>query len=75
MEREILMEETIGKIESLPTARIKEVNDFVEFMIQRTDDDLLTKGLQKLSSCGHSFDFLYNEPELYTINDLKVRFA
>ena len=41
---------------------------------KKTDDALITKGLQQLSSSSHTYDFLENEPELYTINDLKVRF-
>ena len=74
MEREILMEKTICRIEQLPTIRVREVNDFVEFIIRRTDEALVTEGLQQLASCSHTYDFLYNEPELYTVNDLKVRF-
>ena len=75
MERELLMERTIRKIEQLPTTRIQDVVDFVDFITQRTDSSAITEGLQQLSSISHSFDFLYNEPELYSENDLKVRFA
>ena len=75
MEREILMEKTIRTIEQLPTTRVREVSDFVEFIIQRTDDALITEGLQRLSSRSQTFDFLNNEPELYSVNDLKVRFT
>ena len=74
MEREALMEKTIRKIEQLPTSRVREVNDFVEFVIRRTDDALITEGLQHLSSYSHVNDFLINEPELYSVNDLKVQF-
>ena len=75
MERDVLVQKTIRKIEQLPMMRIREVNDFVEFIIRKTDDALITKGLQKLSSSGHTYDFLDNEPELYTVNDLKIKFA
>ena len=71
MEREVLVKRTIGKIEQLPTTRILEVNDFVEFIIRRTDDAMITKDLQQLSSNSRAYDFLYDEPELYTVNDLK----
>ena len=66
MEREILVKNTIGKIEQLPTTRVQEVNDFVEFIIRRTDDTMITEGLQQLSSISHAYDFLYDEPDLYT---------
>jgi len=76
MEKDVLMKRTIFKIEQLPTTRIQEVNDFVDFIIRRNDDALITEGLQQLSSASHiTYDFLKNEPELYTVNDLKVKFA
>ena len=74
MEREVLIKKTVHKIEKLPTKHIREVNDFVEFIIQKTDDTLLTKGLQQMSSSSHTYDFLHDEPELYSVSDLKVRF-
>ena len=74
MEREVLMKKTIDKIEQLPTIRIQEVDDFVEFLIQNANDEMITEGLQKLSSLGHTYDFLYDEPDLYSVNDLKVRY-
>ena len=46
------------------------MNDFVEFIIQKTDDTMITEGLQKLSSLSQTYDFLCDEPELYTVNDL-----
>ena len=75
MEREVLVRNTIGRIGQLPTKRVQEVNDFVEFIIQRTDDAMITNGLQQLSSISHSNDFLCDEPELYSVNDLKVRYV
>jgi len=75
MEREVLMEKTIRKMEQLPMTRVREVNDFVEFIIRRTDDAMITEGLQQLMSCSNTYDFLHNEPDLYSVNDLKVRFA
>jgi hypothetical protein len=75
MEREVLVKSTVDKIEQLPISRIQEVNDFVEFIIQKADDSFITEGLQQLSSYGNTYDFLYDEPDLYTVNDLKVKFA
>ena len=57
----------LGNIKKLPTPRIREVNDFMEFIIQKTDDVLITEGLQKLSLSGHTYDFLNDEPELYSV--------
>ena len=75
MEREVLMEKTIRKIKRLPTTRVREIDDFVEFVMQKNDDALMTEELQQLSSYSHVYDFLKNEPELYSVNDLKVKYT
>jgi hypothetical protein len=75
MEREVIIKRTIRGIEQLPTKRIHEVNDFVEFISRRTNDALITEGLQQMSSSGHTFDFLNDEPALYSVNDLKEWFS
>jgi hypothetical protein len=72
---EALMQKTIRTIEQLSASHVREVNDFVEFIVRRADDAMITEGLQQLTSCGNTCDFLYNEPELYTVNDLKVRYV
>jgi len=73
MEREVLVKKTVSNIKRLPTSRVQEVSDFVDFILQRTDDALITEGLKQLSSSSRTYDFLYNEPELYSVDDLRVR--
>jgi len=75
MERDILMRRTVHNIERLSTRRIQEVNNFVEFMLRKTNNALIIEGLQQLSSESPVYDFLKNEPELYSVNDLKVKFT
>ena len=75
MEREVLVKKTIYNIEQLPLSCVKEVSNFVDFIIHRVNDSLITEGIQQMSSSSKTYDFLDNEPELYSINDLKVRFA
>jgi hypothetical protein len=76
MERDVLVKRTIGNIKQLPVKRVHEVNDFVEFIMQKTNDSLITEGLQRLSSASsQTYDFLKEEPELYSVNDLKVKFV
>ena len=61
------MGKTVRRIEQLSTPRVREVDDFVEFIIRKTDDSMVTEGLQQLMSCSHTYDFLDNEPNLYTV--------
>jgi len=74
MEKEVLVKKTFHNINKLPITRVQEVSDFVEFILQKTNDALITEGLKELSLSGHTYDFLHNEPELYSVDDLKVRF-
>ena len=42
---------------------------------EETQDDLPIEGLMKLTETGGAFDFLLDEQEdIYTIDDLKVRY-
>jgi len=74
MDRSILIKETIDKIQQLPDIKIKEVSDFAEFLLNKIDDKILLEGIQKLASDSKSFEYLKNEEDLYSVNDLKEKY-
>jgi hypothetical protein len=74
MNRSILIKETIHKIHLLPDIKIQEINDFAEFLLSRIDDKILLEGIQKLASDSKSFEYLKNEEDLYSVNDLKEKY-
>lgn len=74
MERQVMIENTFKKLNQLPDVKILEVNDFIDFLLGKTDDAILTKGIQKMTSTSKSFDFLSNEEDLYTVNDVKEKY-
>ena len=74
MNRSILIKETIAKIHQLPDVKIQEINDFAEFLLSKIDDKILLEGIQKLTSDSKSFEYLKNEEDLYSVNDLKERY-
>ena len=71
MDRSILIKETIAKIHQLPDVKIQEINDFAEFLLSKTDDKILPKGIQKITSDSKSHDYFKNEEDLYSVKDLK----
>ena len=71
----MLMQKTVRKIQKLPSKQVQKVDDFVESIIRRTNDAMITEALQQLSLCGKTYDFLYDEPDIYSVDDLKVKFA
>ena len=74
MDRQVLIDNTFNKIRQLPDARIKEINDFADFLLSKIDDKIIQEGIQKLTSESKAFEFLKDEDDLYTLNDLKERY-
>jgi hypothetical protein len=74
MTRETLIKKTIDNLSKLPDQKLKEVSDFAEFLINRIENQLMTEGIQELVSTSKTYQFLEEEEELYTVEDLKERF-
>jgi len=74
MKRQDLIDNTINKIRQLPDMKIKEVNDFADFLLSKIDDKIIREGIQKILSDSKSFDFLNDEEDLYSVDDLKERY-
>lgn len=74
MNRNQLIKDTLEKIERLPDFEIEEVNDFAGFLLSRLDDKILVEGIQKLSSDSKTFEYLNNEDNLYSVNDIKEKY-
>ena len=74
MTRQVLIDSTINKIRQLPDMRIKEVNDFADFLLSKIDDKIILEGNQKMIADSKSFAFLKEEEDLYKVEDLKERY-
>ena len=74
MDRQVLIDSTVNKIRQLPDAKIKEINDFTDFLLSKIDDKIIQEGIQKLTSDSKAFEFLNDEDELYTLNNLKEKY-
>lgn len=74
MKKQAILEKTIQNISRLPEWRIKEVSDFVEFLIQKVEDRELGNEIQKNTAKSKSFYFLEEEEELYNDEDLTEKF-
>lgn len=74
MTRQILIEKVLKKIKLLPDSKLEEVNDFADFLLNRLDDHRLTEGIRNMVSDSKAFEFLNEEEDLYSVNDLKERY-
>jgi hypothetical protein len=74
MDRKDLIDRVIRKIKLLPDIKIREVNDFADFLLSRIDDKITLEGIQKLAVDSKVFEFLKDEEDLYSVNDLKEKY-
>lgn len=74
MNRQNLIENTLEKIKQLPDVKVKEINEYADFLLSRIDDNIIRDGIQELTSQNESFDFLKEDEDIYTVEDLKVRY-
>ena len=74
MTRQAIIERTLKAINQLPEEKAAEISDFAEFMMKQYEEQQLTTALQRLTTNSQTFDFLNNEEDLYTENDLKEKY-
>jgi len=74
MNRETLINKTRIKIALLPDWRLKEVSDYIDFLLKTNDDKMITEGIMKITSESESFDFLTDEEDIYNETDLIEKF-
>jgi len=70
MNRGNLLNRTMSNISLLPDWRLKEVSDYVDFLLKSYEDKEITEGIMKLVSESKSFDFLNDEEEIYDESDI-----
>jgi hypothetical protein len=72
--RQAIIERTLKAINQLPNDKAQEVSDFAEFIMKQHEEQQLSKGVQQLAAQSQTFDFLNNEEDLYTEEDLKEKY-
>ncbi|MCW9709116.1 hypothetical protein [Fodinibius salsisoli] len=71
MKRDQVLKNTIEKLHQLDDVELKEAKDFVDFLLSKVAERGLVDEIQQQAEKGKSFDFLHDEEELYTLEDLK----
>ncbi len=74
MKKQAILKKTMQDISRLPEWRIQEVSDFVEFLLQKSEEKELVNDLQNNAAKSNSFHFLEEEEELYSDEDLTEKF-
>lgn len=71
MTRQIIIENTVKVIHQLPEEKAKQISEFADFVLKQYEEQLLTKGIAHLTANSEAFDFLNDEPDLYSEADIK----
>lgn len=70
MMRETLINKTIKTLSKLPNDKVREVSDFTEYILKKYEEENLQNGIEKLVSDSKAFQFLIDDEDLYTVNDI-----
>lgn len=70
MTRQQIIEETVDILERIPLEKLEEIRNLLNEYYARREEEIFERGFKKLSSESHSYDFLEEEDEIYTVNDL-----
>lgn len=71
MTREATIKSTILSIEKLPDDKLQEVSNFISFILKQCEEKQISQGIQRLTEESKIFEFLKEEEDLYSIDDLK----
>ncbi|MCF8255102.1 MAG: hypothetical protein K9H61_14435 [Bacteroidia bacterium] len=72
MTRESIIDKTVNAMSQLPVEKAVEISDFADFIVKKYEESLLSNGLTKIIAEGKSYQFLEEEEDVYSLNDLKV---
>ena len=59
-----------SKIDSLPADKVDAVGDFINFILHAKNDAIITDQFVRLQMESVAFNFLNNEPQLYSDKNL-----
>ncbi len=71
MNRHIVIEKTLKYLNLLPEDKAEEVLDYIEYLYKKNEDVTLTNNIVKLAAQSKSFEFLKDEEDIYTLDDVK----
>ena len=74
MEKANLIQDTIDILDKMSDEKILEVKDYASYLLKKYEENMLQNGLIELANQSQSYKFLEQEKELYTVEDLKIKY-
>ena len=70
MSKDEIINETLEILHKLPEQKANEVRLILTKYYEKMDEDIFERGFEKLVNESESYDFLNEEEEVYTVNDV-----
>ena len=64
----------IENVQKLPCSKIEEINNYVEFLLHKLNDSILTDDLQLNQMKSSVLDYVNEDPITYSVSDLKIEY-
>jgi hypothetical protein len=74
MTKQAIIEKTIKAINELPEEKAEKVADFADIVLKQYEENILQKGIEKLIEQSGTFQFLLDDEDLYTDEDIKEKY-
>jgi hypothetical protein len=74
MTKDAIIEKMVQIINQLPKDKASEIADFADFICKKYEDQLLLENIQMMVMESNSLQFLKDEEDIYSLNDLKERY-
>ena len=73
MTKKALIQQAAKKLEKLSPEKLKEVMDFAEFLIAKTEASLHNEAMLKTAALSKSFSFVNEDKVEYSLSDIKFK--
>jgi len=74
MKPETKIKQIIKTLQQLPPNRVEEVANFVGYVLKKHNNQILNNGIEKMAEQSVVFQFLHDEEDLYTLQDIKEKY-
>jgi hypothetical protein len=74
MSKAELIHETINNLQLLSDKEVEDVKKYTEFLLFKIDNLILSKEVSSTNLESKSYQFLEEDVDVYTVNDLKVKY-
>lgn len=74
MEKANLIQDTVEILDKMSDKKILEVKDYASYLLKKYEEDMLQNILTQLANQSQSYQFLEDEEDLYTVEDLKIKY-